>query len=297
MENFDYEEFTIKNFSKLVPNNFVGKYIAYPCAEKDLFFAHKNYDFILNVFHECDGIIREDKTNFLKIYMHRERKENVNQGWYTPVKNLFYYTEREVLDLDFVIDNGHIKRLSGLSKRHFNNCIFEKVIGVKFERKFNATLYHTYIQAPDFYGLTEETPESLKEKLENIVANGMREIHDKGIMYSDPLPGNMKYNFNDKLILSPHNCIRTSEFKKLFPRETFDSDEMDIARDLAIVIYTHDWITNPERFLGKYLGNNENKMKDMSGLINCFLGELEDGDVSGLSRKWQKRGKYKKLKE
>jgi len=297
MTEFNYEDFTIENFKKLVPENFIGTYIEYLNGEKDIFFTHKKYRFISDVSHECIGVIREDITNGIKIYMHRVVRENKRDPRHKPVEKLIYYVERDLLDIDFLIERDIARRLFDLGKKKFNNCIFEKVIGIKFERKYSANLYHTYIPGIDFLGLTAKTPEPLKDELENVVAKGMREIHDKGIEFSDPMPGNLKYNFDKKLILSPHNCMILDEVRNSYPPGTFESDKVNRERDLAIIIYTHDWITNPKRFIKKYVGEDMNKLEETVDMIDYYQEELEYGDVSTMSPNWQKRGRFKKLKK
>jgi len=192
---------------------------------------------------------------------------------------------------------GGYDKLLNLCKKKFKHVKFENIIGFKTPQKYenSDSIYHTYTDGLNFWGLTSEIPKQLKEELENVVAEGLKELHDNKIEYFHPLPMNMRYNFDGKLILNPHQNIEFN-FRPKYPlQKTKRGVIIHFLDDIAKLIYTHDWIDNPERFVEKYLGEDINTIdtKTAMGYIKQSMESMEQGEYEGLPFEWGNLGKIK----
>jgi hypothetical protein len=196
----------------------------------------------------------------------------------------------------------HFYNVQKLSQKGFKAAKFEDVIGVFIQEESDENLlFHSYSGGFTLDRLTRAPP-PIREEVQKILGQAMGELHKVRIRYNDPTPINMRYVLGDKIILSPHNCM---EFKKRMDVKKLggiDSPIMgydDITDDLAVLIYTNDWIKDIDHFLSTYTGPGTQDLKFRQILSDVIRGTIEDletgdyGDYSPLPCMWFKRGKQK----
>lgn len=138
---------------------------------------------------------------------------------------------------------GHFAKLCQLSGGKYNKIRFEKVMGLKLHESVDlAYLYHTYSGGTEFLGVNR-FPEDLKGELKRILIQGMKELAKHGIDYHDPLPSNLRYNFDGRLTCNPHNCI------ECYHRELTIEEQI---QNLSALLYTNSWIEKPGEFISEY---------------------------------------------
>ncbi|MCX5638366.1 MAG: hypothetical protein NTX52_11850 [Planctomycetota bacterium] len=175
------------------------------------------------------------------------------------------YVEREYSQDGIKI--GQFKKLCQLHEKEYDKIKFEEVMGVKLHEDTDVGyLYHTYSGGIEFLGVSK-FPKKLKDELKKVIIEGMSELSIYGIDYHDPLPSNLRYNFDGRLICNPHNCI------ECFDRPLTTEEQIE---NLLALLYTNTWIENAGEFLSEYFGNRlpeeevkwikkriEEKMKNM----------------------------------
>lgn len=168
------------------------------------------------------------------------------------------------------IKAGHFKKLAQLHKQRYHKIKFEEVMGLKLNKDTDlGYLYHTYSGGIELMSVSK-FPKNLKAELRRVVMEGMSELSKSGINYHDPLPSNLRYNFDGRLICNPHNCM------EIYPRELSIEEQI---KNLSILLYTNIWVENPAEFLIDYFGDMlpeeriklvqhrvENNIKDMGRL-------------------------------
>jgi len=138
---------------------------------------------------------------------------------------------------------GHFKQLSKLHQNTYEKIKFEEIMGLKLHKETDlGYLYHTYSGGIEFLGVSK-FPKNLKDELRKVVIEGMRDLSKYGIDYHDPLPSNLRYNFDGRLICNPHNCM------ECYDRELTVEEQIE---NLSVLLYTHSWIENPAEFLDEY---------------------------------------------
>lgn len=214
------------------------------------------------------------------------------------------FIERIICPCYVLEDNWEdLVKMYELSEINFDNVRFERVIGIKTTDS-DPLLYHTYsgtslenllleapVNAPNpepLYVKNKPTPKHIASKIAEILAKGLSELHKNNILYHDPLPSfsYLRYDFGDKLIYSPHNCM-------LFKNP---SDE-EIGKELALVLYTHDYIRDKRKFLKTYIGGKVGTKKledfiDKKRIIYhlSHMEEMDDGPP--LAKEWLERKKF-----
>jgi len=272
-----------------------------------------------------EGFIRKDLKNGSIIY-HKKRHEylaypsgwkRIKTDWLANHRAKLYavdnclFVEREIT-LEVIKES--FKKLCQLSEKEFDKVGFEEVIGVGEAIKGDPDyilgpdddryyhLYHSYSEGVALNRLTQKTPVNSREnvmrerplyeinpptpkvissEIENILAKGIRELHKSGVLYQDPLPtfSYLRYSFGNKILYSPHNCMK-------FSRPL----NKDIGKELAIILYTHDYIDNKRNFLKRYLGikireKSLDKFIDETD-ISLWLRHMEDGEDIPISYSW-----------
>lgn len=196
----------------------------------------------------------------------------------------------------------HFLKLKELYQRKFDRIKFEEVVGVFIEEESDEhLLFHTCSDGVTLDYLCRHSPKEIKEGTQNLLAQAMGELHKSRIHFTDPLPTNMRYDLGNRIILNPHNCM---EFKKVIDLGKFGGPDSpilgidDVATDLALVIYTNDWITSIDRFLDPYtIRKNEDSSfrkhlsKNIRGIIKDLLETGDYADLSPVPHMWLKRGK------
>jgi hypothetical protein len=265
-------------------------------------FYKEGYDFLDEGTSIGKGdIITPSSPETSRLLQYREIKtgvQNKKEG-----KLIYDYVARRVIYAEQQINNefsisGYCAKLLNLCKQNFEDVKFEDIIGIRVpskEAKSLDSFYHTYTNGLNFWGLTSKIPEQLKEELEDIVAKGMKELHKNKIEYFHPLPMNMRYNFDGKLILNPHQNIEF-DFNPNHP--VYRSKWRVIVHfleDIAKIIYIHDWIDNPKRFVEKYLDKDADilNVKSALGYIKKSMEMMEEGECEGLPLRWANLGRVK----
>lgn len=151
--------------------------------------------------------------------------------------------------------------------RSFRNCRFEPVIGylMNDDPSEYDLMIHPYSKGIELLSLSPRAPPKLLEKMSDVTANALAELHSNNIIYSETVPTNMRYDFSSKLILNPHNHI------------LFDpKDKSEKIKDLALFIKTNSWLPDKNKFLLEY-GNYMNySMEDIITLQSQTFNWIEN---------------------
>lgn len=176
------------------------------------------------------------------------------------------YVEREYSHEG--IKRGDFRKLSRLHKENYERFRFEEVMGIKLDEDTDVGyLYHTYSGGIEFLG-ADKVPQSVKDQLKPVLIEGIAELAKHGIDYHDPLPSNLRYNFDGKLICSPHNCM------------TFHDRGLSIEEqinNLSTLLYTHNWIEDTEQFLNEYFKDQMAK-KEIRKIKHMIAENIEYTD-------------------
>jgi hypothetical protein len=211
------------------------------------------------VMYECNGNLFVGRQYF-RIKQRREKE-----------------TGESILNL-----NSHLKKLCELHETEFQNCKFEEVIGFFLDdHRSESMLFHTCSKGVTLDNLYSETSVS-RDKIEKILGESFRELHKQKVAYADPLPTNLKYDLDEKIIFCPHNCI---EFNN---RNWLD-------RDIAVLLYTNDWITDKKNFLKRYLGKeiSDKEFGKRIENVEFFMELMGKNQIEEIPSFWQARGKIK----
>lgn len=181
------------------------------------------------------------------------------------------------------IKRGDFKKLSQLHKKNYEKVRFEEVMGIKLDENTDVgELYHTYSGGIEFLGASK-APQSVKGQLKTVLVEGIAELAKHGIDYHDPLPSNLRYNFDGKLICSPHNCMTIHD------RELSIEEQV---KNLSTLLYTHGWIEDIEQFLNEYFKGR--LTKEEIGKVKNIIEENikytdEVDDLLGIPYHWWPR--------
>ena len=181
------------------------------------------------------------------------------------------------------ITTGHFEKIAQLHGNEFEKVRFEKVMGVKLHNDTDTCyLYHTYSGGIEFMGI-EQFPQDVKNDLKEVLLRGMKELAKSGVDYHDPLPSNLRYNFNGKLICNPHNCMEVHD-SELSSRQQIEN--------LAVLLYTHRWIGDHAVFLHNYFTGalSEEEIQSFTRIIEDKIKEMDEiGDVIEIPCHWKPR--------
>lgn len=286
------------------------------------FFCRDGYEFLIegDYEEEKDGTIvghscskrpfREDSALLpeaitMKIIDYKDSSVHGEGG----IKRSYLYVQRGLPGWDYIIDYDLLPSHRDVHKRNFKNINFEKLIALELYDG-EGDFYHTYSGGVDLFGFNEKTPQKIKDDLTSVLVKAFRELHEAGIEYTDPLPTNMRYNFDRKIILNPHNCmlynlknpfpdpddIRQATKRSIHEKRKF----VDVSRDLGLLLYTNPWI-DPEHFVESYLGSKIDDSTRISLLraVDCYFGQLDDAVVDGVQSIWSRespKGKGNRIK-
>jgi hypothetical protein len=178
----------------------------------------------------------------------------------------------------------HLQRICELSTRKFKHARFEDVIGIFINKHAGLPrhrLYHRYSGGIGLDEITHETPSPIRIELGKTLAGALKELEERSISYAECQPTNIKYEIgSNRLILSPHDGL-------CFERHNF------VVRDIALVLYTHDWIEDSEKFCQRFSGADSpyDSFKQLRRSVKTDMEILEVGDVGEMSKCWQGRNK------
>lgn len=210
----------------------------------------------------------------LRKYDAHRRTRNDHKGF--EERDKMFFVDRE-LNFDGIILDDTLPILANLYRKRLKHSKFEEVIGLKiYEESDVADLYHKFSGGIELFGLTSKAPEDLRVIIERDLAKAFRELHDRKIEYKDPLPTNMRYDF-ERVIFNPHNCI------------LFNRKKLHESRDLGILLYTNPWI-DLNRFVRAYCGNSadEKELKYAKAGIESTM-ECMDDDMEEVSSIWERK--------
>jgi|GEM_PF-3396518 len=300
MKEFDWEDFSVENYQKIVGEDFIGEKINR--GKEKIIFVKKGCEFL----KDYAVLYRKDNFGGLETELHAY---NGNEGDILITNKAIPYIKREIMGCA-AKERDLYRKLSQLHKRRFENVKFEKIIGIEIPKESYDDihyLYHTYSGGIELFGLSLKAPKRFRDEIENAIAKGMRELHKNTIAYGDPFPTNLRYNFDGKIICNPHNCIEIGKQVEYIPDAKIDygsdnNDEIkhrtfltspDYNRDLAIIAYTHDWIEDLEGFLRKYYGDDIDRVN-----IKQKVEEIEENMKNiaeyGIPEIWISKGKARR---
>lgn len=180
------------------------------------------------------------------------------------------------------IKRGDFRKLSRLHKENYERIRFEEVMGIKLDEDTDVGyLYHTYSGGIEFLGAGKAL-QSVKDQLKTVLIEGMAELAKHGIDYHDPLPSNLRYNFDGKLICSPHNCMT------IYDRELSIEEQIN---NLSTLLYTHDWIEDTEQFLNEYFKDRltKKKIRKVRHMIEENMKDTDEDNFLGVPYYWWPR--------
>lgn len=197
------------------------------------------------------------------------------------------YVEREYSHEG--IKRGDFRKLSRLHNENYERFRFEEVMGIKLDEDADVGyLYHTYSGGIEFLGV-DKMPQHIKAQLKTVLIEGMAELAKHGIDYRDPLPTNLRYNFDGKLLCNPHNCMIIHN-RKLSIEEQIGN--------LSTLLYTHNWIKDTEQFLNEYFKGRLTKKEigKVKKIVEKNIKDTDEVDNSlGIPYHWWPRwGKIQK---
>ncbi len=153
------------------------------------------------------------------------------------------------------IEDGLPTKLYDVSEKQFGHVKIEKPIGFRLRAKGKeGFLYHLYSEGIALDRINKKTPEEMRKKLVESLANSTRTIHSNSVSYYGPLSlpwfedelvGDIRYGRESKIVYSPHQLIR---FEKLTSN--------DRTKELTCLLYHFDWINSKDtiEFLVSYYG-------------------------------------------
>jgi len=289
MDHFDLDDYTVDNYQKLFDREFIGKQL-----DDGIIFFRDGYDFLAGEL--CTSwrgdVLREDRSMLFKAALCEGRTYGRPRKDRKPERvTRHLYVAREISH-NWAIASDLYRKLSRLHRGAFRRARFEKLIGVAIDRNADTDwLFHTYSGGLEFFHLSPNMPTDLREEIETVLAQGVKELHQRGIEYFDPLPTNMRYDFRGKLVCNPHNSVAFKD-SPYAPGNGLEKS-VDAERDIGIILYTHDWIVDPESFVAKYFGKKgtPREISDALAGARMVMTGLEYGDFDAISQHWQKRGK------
>lgn len=222
---------------------FGGGFCARKISEDTVVFYSNGYDFLLRKerwqkvkysFGESPSLIPSGK----KLYSATGNVLFIERGFSPPR-----------------IENGLPIKLCDVSEKQFGHAKIEKPIGFKLKGKGKqGFLYHLYSEGIALDKIKKKTPQEMRKKLVESLANSTRTVHSNSVLYYGPLSlpwfeeeliGDIRYDRESKIVYSPHQLIR---FEKLTSN--------DRTRELACLLYHFDWINSKDtiEFLVSYYG-------------------------------------------
>lgn len=225
-------------------------------------------DGILFYKEECEFLAEPQTWTFIYMDQSVTRKRNL----YATRGHLFF---QQPCDPDAVAD-GFFQLLCKVPEMKLKRSKFEEVLGIKIDKYGQEDLiYYASTEGIGLDKITSRTPRSVNRSIERILARAIREMHEKKIVYWEPVPTNFKYAFGDKIIGDPHSSL-------LLLEKELSSDY--ITRDLAIIFYTHKYIRNLESFLYTYFEEARTKidLKKYERQIKNWMLKIEDDEDDGL---------------
>jgi len=178
---------------------------------------------------------------------------------------------------------GHFEKLCQLGEEKYDKISFEKVIGLKLQEGSDlGYLYHTYSGGIELIGINK-LPKNLKDELKRVVIAAMAELSKWGINYHDPLPSNLRYNFDGRLICNPHNCI------ECYDRELTMEEQIE---NLSALLYTNSWIEKWGEFLSDCFKDTlpEAEIKRAKERVERKIKDMDEfGDIMEIPFHWWPR--------
>ena len=240
----------------------LGDKFKYKAIRDSIFFYRKEYEPVIDKheFKSYEGYIREDASLSPEAILMKYDKISENYPQ-VSTKSLFYI-DRECTGTEYIMVADKLPEYERLHRRRFKNIKFEKMFALELTHPLESRMFHTFSGGIDLFGINDKFPDNLKEEIQLVLAKAFRELHKNGIEYNDPLPNNMRYNFDEKLILFPHNCMDFGRKDAVYNKKGLKwvghwKNDVRIKRDLAIIAYTNPWIKNYDEFISQYLGDEE----------------------------------------
>lgn len=241
-----------------------------------LIYFKKGFSFISNLELRYGTEIRtEDEIGAPAIIhlLHGFKKKGIGNT------DLYVRKEFGFMDHEFLIKM--LKKFDEIDDNQFKHVRFEKLFGIELNRKKDDAWYYSYSGGISYLNITDKMPKKMKEKLETVLATGIRELHESGIEYIFATPINFRYDFTEKLICNPNVSVE------------FRDKPDDGINDLAKLLYTHYWITDKKKFIKKYLGKEftNEKYRELIKDTDYIISEAEKLEWTDLPTFWSRNKK------
>jgi len=215
---------------------------------------------------------------------HHVRTDELSQSrlYYSHGK---HFITRE-MDPDLTISDD-LPRLNDLGALKLENCRFEQVVGYFLNNVGGQydLLVHTYSGGIELFSISVRAPPDLRSRLSRIAAAALADIHRHEIVYCDPVPTDMRWDFADQMILDPHPYVLFREFPE---------EQEDKTRDLSVFLMTNPWLPDKKEFLNQYcsrLGVDQPKIESLHEQVLARMRFMEkDPELpAGLHPFWLER--------
>lgn len=221
----------------------IGKnYEIFSCYEKPVIHAGQNL-FSSVAYKPQFAFLKQGLLN--SIYIKKDVWTN-SRLYYC--KGKFFMTRQ--VDPDLMLQND-LKRINNLWALPFEHCRFEEVMGY-FIDELNGgddLLVHGFSGGLELFSISLNSPSRLRSKVGLTAVRAFAEIHKQGIIYYEPTPANMRWNYSSQIVFNPHPYMLFHE-----NLETKDGT----MRDLALFLMTNTWVQNQRRLLDEYRSKTGN---------------------------------------
>ncbi len=168
------------------------------------------------------------------------------------------------------ISHGNISSLERITTRSYANFVFESIMGYLVESCEDAygAIIHTYSGGLELNSISHKTPLGLRKHISNLMASTFAELHLNDIIYTTPVPSNIRYDFSKKLILNPHLYM-----------DYCASGESAKIQDLALFLTASPWVPSVDRFVLAYADHvgYPDKWRTLRTRVMIYLDDLSAG--------------------
>lgn len=214
-------------------------------------------DFLINVGEESgEGIVGLGRERFdavaykphfsflnqgLKDYSHLRTDLTGSSTAELYIHSGEYFQTREISP-DYIL-HGNVLAVNKLPEQNFQTCSFEPIMGylIGSDKVDYDKMIHGYSGGIELLSISARAPPELRAKLSTLTARTLAELHNNNILYGDPVPTNMRYDFADRILLHPHpyiGCNSNSDYERTV--------------ELALFLKTNRWVPDHTQFLKEY---------------------------------------------
>ena len=232
-------------------------------GDKYEIFSSRSRNFISAGPHRFKEVAFKPQFDFLKnglgdsIYF----RDDIFSNSRLYYRNGQFFVTR-AMDPDLIIQK-EMYSVNNLSTLNLEHCSFEEIMGyfINDTQGGDDLLVHQFSGGLELFSVSSKTLVNWRSSITTVAAKAFSDIHKNGVIYTDPTPINMRWDYADRVIFNPHPFI------EFLDKEKNEDGEIN---DLSIFLMTNPWISDKKEFLSKYMGHN--KEGEMQG--NALLGAV-----------------------